>query len=114
MREIRQPRRDTRAAIAVTIGNKTRAYSLTVATAVLAVLLFAHSLLSRIPTAALGGIVIFAAIELIDVTAFRRLLAFRRAELLIAVATFVGVLVFDILYGCWSRSACPWPTCCSG
>ena len=79
-----------------------------------AVLLFAHSLLSRIPTAALGGIVIFAAIELIDVTAFRRLLAFRRAELLIAVATFVGVLVFDILYGCWSRSACPWPTCCSG
>jgi MFS superfamily sulfate permease-like transporter len=85
-----------------------------VATAVLAVLLFAHSLLSRIPTAALGGIVTFAAIELIDVTAFRRLLAFRRAELLIAVATFVGVLVFDILYGCWSRSACPWPTCCSG
>ena len=42
---------------------------------------------------------IFAAIQLIDVTAFRRLLAFRRAELLIAVATFAGVLAFDILYG---------------
>jgi len=89
----------TRTAIAITVGNKTRAYSLAVAAAVLAVLLFAHSLLSRIPTAALGGIVIFAAIQLIDVTAFRRLLAFRRAELLIAVATFAGVLAFDILYG---------------
>jgi high affinity sulfate transporter 1 len=89
----------TRTAIAVTVGNKTRAYSLAVAAAVLAVLLFAHSLLSRIPTAALGGIVIFAAIQLIDVTAFRRLLAFRRTELLISVAACVGVLALDILYG---------------
>ena len=89
----------TRTAIAVTVGNKTKAYSLAVAAAVLVVLLFAHSLLSRIPTAALGGIVIFAAIQLIDVPTFRRLLAFRRTELLIAVATFLGVLAFDILYG---------------
>jgi len=44
-------------------------------------------------------IVIFAAVRLIDVTAFRRLLRFRRAELLIAVAACVGVLAFDILYG---------------
>jgi sulfate permease, SulP family len=89
----------TRTAIAVTVGNKTRAYSLAVAASVLAVLLFAHSLLSRIPTAALGGIVVFAAIQLIDVPAFRRLLAFRRTELLISVAACVGVLAFDILYG---------------
>ena len=89
----------TRTAIAVTVGNKTKAYSLAVAASVLVVLLFAHSVLSRIPTAALGGIVVFAAVQLIDVTAFRRLLVFRRAELLIAVATFAGVLAFDILYG---------------
>jgi len=89
----------TRTAIAITVGNKTKAYSLAVAASVLAVLLFAHSLLSHIPTAALGGIVIFAAVQLIDVTAFRRLLAFRRTELGISVATFVGVLAFDILYG---------------
>ena len=37
--------------------------------------------------------------RLIDVTAFRRLLRFRRTELLIAVAACVGVLAFDILYG---------------
>ena len=89
----------TRTAIAITVGNKTQAYSLAVAASVLAVLLFAHSLLSHIPTAALGGIGIFAAVQLIDVTAFRRLLAFRRTELGISVATFVGVLAFDILYG---------------
>jgi len=89
----------TRTAIAITVGNKTKAYSLAVAASVLAVLLFAHSLLSHIPTAALGGIVIFAAVQLIDVTAFRRLLAFRRTELGISVATFIGVLAFDILYG---------------
>ena len=57
----------TRTAIAVAVGNKTKAYSLAVAASVLAVLLFAHSLLARIPTAALGGIVIFAAVQLIDV-----------------------------------------------
>ena len=89
----------TRTAIAVTVGNKTKAYSLAVAASVLAVLLFAPSLLARIPTAALGGIVIFAAVQLIDVPAFRRLLAFRRTELGIAVAACVGVLAFDILYG---------------
>jgi high affinity sulfate transporter 1 len=89
----------TRTAIAVTVGNKTKAYSLAVAASVLVVLLFAHSLLSRIPTAALGGIVVFAAVQLIDVTAFRRLLAFRRTELGISLATFIGVLAFDILYG---------------
>ena len=56
-------------------------------------------MLSRFPTAALGGIVIFAALHLIDVQAFRRLLAFRRTELGIAVAAGLGVLAFDILYG---------------
>jgi sulfate permease, SulP family len=89
----------TRTAIAVTVGNKTKAYSLAVAASVLAVLLFAPSLLARIPTAALGGIVIFAAVQLIDVPAFRRLLAFRRTELAISVGACVGVLAFDILYG---------------
>jgi len=66
---------------------------------VLAVLLFLRPVLSRFPTAALGAIVIYAAIRLIDIPAFRRLLAFRRAELAIALAASVGVLAFNILYG---------------
>ncbi|MGH3122244.1 MAG: SulP family inorganic anion transporter, partial [Streptosporangiaceae bacterium] len=89
----------TRTAIAITAGRKTQAYSLATAASVLIVLLVARPVLSRFPTAALGGIVIFAALHLIDVQAFRRLLAFRRTELGIAVAAGLGVLAFDILYG---------------
>ena len=86
-------------AIAITAGRKTQAYSLATAVSVLVVLLVARPVLSRFPTAALGGIVIFAALNLIDLEAFRRLLAFRRTELGIAVAACLGVLAFDILYG---------------
>jgi sulfate permease, SulP family len=89
----------TRTAIAIAAGRKTQAYSLATAASVVVVLLVARPVLSRFPTAALGGIVIFAALHLIDVQAFRRLLAFRRTELGIAVAAGLGVLAFDILYG---------------
>jgi sulfate permease, SulP family len=89
----------TRTAIAIAAGRKTQAYSLATAAFVLVVLLVARPILSRFPTAALAGIVIFAALQLIDVEAFRRLLAFRRTELGIAVAAGLGVLAFDILYG---------------
>jgi len=89
----------TRTAIAVTTGSRTQLYSLAAAASVVAVLLFARPVLSRFPDAALGAIVIYAAIRLIDITAFRRLASFRRAEFLIALAACVGVLAFDILYG---------------
>jgi high affinity sulfate transporter 1 len=89
----------SRTAIAVTTGSRTQLYSVTAAVAVVAVLLFARPVLAHFPEAALGAIVIYAAIRLIDVTAFRRLLAFRRTELAIALATCAGVLVFNILYG---------------
>jgi len=89
----------TRTAIAIAAGRKTQAYSLATAASVVVVLLIGRPVLSRFPTAALGGIVIYAALNLIDVQAFRRLLAFRRTELGIAVAAGLGVLAFDILYG---------------
>ena len=89
----------TRTAIAQATGNKTQVYSLVTAVSVLAALLLLRPLLARFPTAALGAIVIYAAIRLIDITAFRRLLAFRRTELLIAMAACLGVLAFNILYG---------------
>jgi SulP family sulfate permease len=89
----------TRTAIAITAGRKTQAYSLAVAASIVVVLLVARPVLARFPTAALGGLVVFAALQLIDVQAFRRLLAFRRTELGIAVAACAGVLAFDILYG---------------
>ena len=89
----------TRTAIARATGSTTQLYSLAAAGFVLAALLFLRPLLSRFPAAALGAIVIYAAIRLIDIAAFRRLLAFRRTELAIAVAACLGVLMFNILYG---------------
>jgi len=89
----------SRTAIAVSTGSRTQVYSLTAAASVVAVLLFARPVLSRFPTAALGAIVIYAALRLIDIAAFRRLFAFRRDEFAIAIAACAGVLAFNILYG---------------
>ncbi|MFI7707571.1 sulfate permease [Nonomuraea sp. NPDC049480] len=89
----------SRTALADAAGGRTQMYSLVALAAVVVVVLFAGPLLADFPTAALGAIVIYAAIRLIDVAAFRRLAAFRRSELLLALAAFAGVLVFDILYG---------------
>jgi sulfate permease, SulP family len=89
----------TRTAISVSTGSRSQVYSLVTASTVVVVLLVARPVLARFPTAALGAIVIFAALRLIDVTAFRRLFRFRRMELLIAVSACAGVLAFNILYG---------------
>jgi len=83
----------------VNAGSKTQVYSLTAAASVVTALLFLRPVLSRFPTAALGAIVIYAAIRLIDLPSWRRLSAFRRAELAIALGTCLGVLAFDIVYG---------------
>ena len=89
----------SRTAIGLAAGARTQAYSLTALASILGVLLFARPVLASFPKAALGAIVVYAAVRLIDVPAFRRLAAFRRSEFLLALAACAGVLVFDILYG---------------
>ena len=89
----------SRTAIGLAAGAHTQAYSLTALASILGVLLFARPVLASFPEAALGAIVVYAAVRLIDVQAFRRLAAFRRSEFMLALATCAGVLVFDILYG---------------
>jgi SulP family sulfate permease len=56
-------------------------------------------LLASFPTAALGAVVVYAALRLIDVAEFRRLAGFRRTELLIAIATSMAVLMVGVLPG---------------
>ncbi|GAA2437626.1 SulP family inorganic anion transporter [Actinomadura vinacea] len=89
----------SRTAIAVASGARTQVYSLVTLASVLCVLLFLHPLLALFPMATLGAIVIYAATRLVDVAGFRRLAAFRRSELVLALASLVGVLAFGILYG---------------
>jgi len=69
------------------------------ALAVVVVVLAVPGLIALIPRAALGGIVVFAALRLIDVGGLRRLAGFRTTELALALAALAGVLVFDVLAG---------------
>ncbi|WP_409054952.1 SulP family inorganic anion transporter [Streptomyces sp. SYP-A7185] len=89
----------SRTALASSTGARTQAYSLIAGAAVLAVLLFLSPFLTRTPTAALGALVVYATIRMIDLAGFRRLAGCRRRELLLAVGCLVGVLALDILYG---------------
>lgn len=81
------------------MGSRTQVYSLTALAAVIATLLFGGPMLASFPQAALGGVVVYAAIRLIDVAELRRIARFRRSELVLSLATTVSVLVFDVLAG---------------
>jgi len=89
----------SRTSIAEASGARSQLYSLVAAgLTVIAVVAFS-AVIAAFPTAALGGVVVYAAIRLIDVSEFRRLWAFRRREFFMALFATAGVLLFDILYG---------------
>ncbi|MEB3323154.1 MAG: sulfate permease [Synechococcaceae cyanobacterium] len=89
----------SRTALGDSLGNRSQLFSLVAFAVVLLVLLVLRPLLAWFPTAALGAIVIYAALRLIDVEGFRSLLRFRRSEFRLAVITLAGVLLTDILVG---------------
>ncbi|MEW1777783.1 sulfate permease [Streptomyces sp. NPDC086777] len=89
----------SRTALATSAGARSQAYSLVAGALVLAVLLFLSPLLTRTPAAVLGALVVYAATRMTGLAGFRRLAAFRRRELLLALGCLAGVLALDILYG---------------
>ncbi|MDP1876993.1 MAG: sulfate permease [Actinomycetota bacterium] len=89
----------SRTVIADSTGARTQLYSIVSAVLVVASVLAFSGLIAMFPLAALGGLVVYAAIRLIDLNEFRRLWHFRRREFLLAVFALVAVLAFDILYG---------------
>lgn len=89
----------SRTVIGDSLGSKSQVFSLVALVVVVGVLLFLRPLLALFPKAALGAIVIFAAIKLIEVAEFHRLYHFRRTEFVLALTTVVGVLLTDILAG---------------
>jgi len=94
----------SRTALGAAVGSRTQLYSLVVLAMVLLTLLVAGPLLSGFPKAALGALVIFAAVRLIDVGEMRRIARFRRNEFLLVVLTTVGVLGLGVLYGVLAAS----------
>jgi sulfate permease, SulP family len=55
--------------------------------------------LAQFPAAALGALVIYAALRLVELSEFRRIAAFRRSELVLALATTLAVVLLGVLYG---------------
>jgi sulfate permease, SulP family len=88
----------SRTAVGDALGSRSQLYSLVALSAVVITLLVGRGVLAAFPTAALGAIVVYAALRLVDVGEFRRIAGFRRSE---------GM-------GCLPRSACPFSTCCAG
>jgi sulfate permease, SulP family len=89
----------SRTAIGESLGSRSQLFSLVAFGVVLVVLLFLRPLLALFPKAALGAIVIYAALRLIDIPEFQRMRRFKLSEFRLALITFAGVLLTDILLG---------------
>jgi SulP family sulfate permease len=89
----------SRTVIGDSLGVRTQLHSLVAAGAVLVGMAALGPVLAAFPLAALGGVVTYAAIRLVDVDEIRRIARFRRSELVVTVATTVSVLVLGVLPG---------------
>ena len=89
----------TRTVIGDALGSRTQLYSLVTLGTVVVAVFAGRPVLAAFPLAALGAVVVYAAVRLINVAEFRRLAAFRRSELVLALATTVSVLGLGVLYG---------------
>lgn len=89
----------SRTVLGDTAGAKTQVHSLVVLIFVMTVLAFAGPVLASFPDAALGVLVIYAAIRLIEIKELRRIGRFRISELVITVATAAAVVFFGVLAG---------------
>ena len=90
----------SRTAIGASLGSRTQLYSLvTLASVVVARRSPSRPVIAAFPQAALGALVVYAAIRLVDVAEIRRVARFRRSELVLLVATTLGVFAFGALNG---------------
>ena len=81
------------------MGSRSQLCSLVALASALVGLLLFRPVLSAFPMPALGALVVYAAVRLVEVGEFRRFAAFRRSELLLALGTVAGVLLLGVLYG---------------
>lgn len=87
----------SRSAINVGAGGRTQVVGVVQAAAVALVLLFLTAPLSLLPKATLAAVIIYAAIGLVDVSAWRALIRGSRAELAVAGVTVLGMLTVGLL-----------------
>jgi high affinity sulfate transporter 1 len=89
----------SRTALGDAAGSSTQVSSLVTLASIAMVLLVFRPVLEYFPLAALGALVIYAALRLVDTAAFGMLWRFRWTEFALAVATTAAVLLADILLG---------------
>jgi sulfate permease, SulP family len=89
----------SRTAVNEAAGGRSQLSSVVTLVLVLVVLLVAGPVLAGFPTAALGALVVYAAVRLIEPREYVRFARFRRSELALAIATAVAVLAAGVLYG---------------
>jgi sulfate permease, SulP family len=89
----------SRSAVPATLGSVTSLVSIIASGFVLVTLIAARGVLAAVPRAALAAVILSAAVAIIDVAGFRDLWRISRAELGLAVATSLGVIIFDVLVG---------------
>jgi MFS superfamily sulfate permease-like transporter len=89
----------SRSFVPASIGTHSQLTGMVAAVFVAATLLFLRPVLANFPQAALGAVILAAAIAIIDVAGFRELWSLSRAEFALAGATALGVMVFDVLTG---------------
>jgi len=90
---------DSRTAAANAAGQQSQLSTVMVAAMVLVTALFLTGLFQNLPEAVLGAIVIHAVSGLIEVEPFRRLARLNRSDFWAAIATLLGVLIFEVLAG---------------
>lgn len=89
----------SRTAVAEQAGAKSQVTGLVGAGAIVLILLFTPGLLRDLPQPTLAAVVISASLSLADLPATMRLYRLRRAEFLLSVAAFLGVVLLGVLPG---------------
>jgi SulP family sulfate permease len=89
----------SRTAIVHAVGGRTQLAGVVTVVATVVAVVGLQPVLERFPVAALGAVVVYAAVRLVEVGELRRIAKFRRSELILALGTTVAVLVVGVLYG---------------
>jgi high affinity sulfate transporter 1 len=89
----------SRTPVAESAGAKSQITGVVGALCIALLLVFAPNLLQNLPSAALGAVVISAALSLIDVQGVRRLFHLRRSEFVFSIACFLGVALIGVIQG---------------
>jgi sulfate permease, SulP family len=89
----------TKAQIVDSAGGRSQLSQLCASAVVLVVLVLLTGPLAYLPEAALAAVVFVIAVELIDISGMRRILALRKHEFAVALLTTVAVIVLGVEYG---------------